>query len=264
MQFSVFAENLRYLRDGLEVVSISRWAVRPGEHWVLLGPNGCGKTSLIKMITLYEWPAEGRLMIQDAEPGSKPTSEIRNSIGIFEPFLQSDVAAIPDYLTATDILCTGFDGSLRPYNEYSPEQRKRASALTESHFQNKDIAGREWHLLSSGEKRRILLLRTILNNPDFVILDEPYEFLDIKARIETEKFFNRYFSENKSRSSLTVLHRTEEIPAVTTHAALMKSGQIVYQGPVEEIISSENLSDVFGMKLLVRKQESHFSCTPII
>jgi iron complex transport system ATP-binding protein len=264
MRYILKINNLIQERLDKTILNIKDFQIIPGQHWVLLGANGSGKTSLIKVISAYEWPTSGEMVLMDKLLGSVSTETFRKGVGIFEPYLQSDVALIPEDTTALEILCTGYDGSLRCYNEYSVAQVDNALSLIQTHFGNNEIAHRSFHMLSSGEKRRILLLRTILNKPLFVILDEPYEFLDIKARIEIELFFNKYFLSDSTRTSLTVVHRVEEVPVYATHAALLKDGEILFSGPIDSVLNSANMSETFGTKLEIRKQLSHFTCTPIL
>lgn len=260
----IFAENLQLIRNSLTLLNIDKFKVNSGEHWIILGPNGSGKTSFIKCITLYEWPTRGELHLFGIRAGSIAASDLRKNIGIFEPYLQQEVAMIPEYMTALDIVCTGYDGSLRPYNEYAAGQLHYAADRLRKHFGHDAFPEKKWNHLSSGEKRRVLLLRTILNHPELVIFDEPFEFLDLKAKVQTEIFFSKYFKENPQTSSLTVLHRPEEIPAYANKAALMKDGEIIYQGEIQETVTTEKLSEVFEISLKIIRQEERYTCVPVI
>jgi ABC-type molybdenum transport system ATPase subunit/photorepair protein PhrA len=175
------AEIELYQRSGIRILSGIRWDVEQGQHWILLGPNGSGKSSLVKLLTLYEWPTTGTIRIEDQVVGEFTMVELRKRIGLFEPNLQSEIGHHYPWVTAEEIVLTGKSGGLMLFGAPSEADLARArSMLAQESFD----PGRTFCVMSSGEQRRTLLLRCLFSRPAVVILDEPYESLDIKARWE--------------------------------------------------------------------------------
>ncbi|MBI3395280.1 MAG: ABC transporter ATP-binding protein, partial [Spirochaetia bacterium] len=120
---------------------------------------------------------------------------------------------------------------------------------------------RPFNVLSSGERHRTLLARALIARPPLLILDEPYESLDIPARIALEKLLEAVVTES-GMSTVTILHRVEEIPPFATHALLLKNGAVAFSGPVREVITSQTLSDLYNAALRIETFGVRFACFP--
>jgi len=252
-------------RGHAEILRNFSWQMQSGENWTLVGPNGSGKSSLASILLGYTWPTSGIVEVMEEKYGEVNLQEIRKRVGIFQPALQSAVEVYHDSMTAYEIVCTGAEGTLALYQDVLPELRKKADSLWEK-FQKGGIlkfpSDRPFSLLSSGEKRKVLLLRTLLNDPAFIILDEPYESLDIPSRLEMEHTFE-YLADREKHSILLVVHRIEEIPSFITHTLLLKNGSTLHSGRIEDVLTSENLSELYETPLHVEKKYNRFICVPV-
>jgi iron complex transport system ATP-binding protein len=248
------AEIELYQRSGIRILSGIRWDVEQGQHWILLGPNGSGKSSLVKLLTLYEWPTTGTIRIEDQVVGEFTMVELRKRIGLFEPNLQSEIGHHYPWVTAEEIVLTGKSGGLMLFGAPSEADLARArSMLAQESFD----PGRTFCVMSSGEQRRTLLLRCLFSRPAVVILDEPYESLDIKARWSLENSLIR-FMEQPATTSITAMHRLDEIPPRTTHACLLRQGTVMASGPIETVLTSENASALYEVPIALSRINGRF------
>lgn len=253
-------------RGGTEILRELQWTMRAGEHWLILGPNGSGKSTMAGILTGYLWPTSGHITVLGREPGSVPILEIRRSIGLFEPALFDSSAVYHPDATALDVICTGWDSALAVYRDYDASVRARALSLFQNYFRSGSLRfppERKFAALSSGERRKVLLLRMLLPEPEILLLDEPYESLDIPSRYSLERILHDFISRT-GRPSITILHRVEEIPSFTTHALLLKDGSVLRQGRVDDLIGSGVLSELYDYPLHIGKVNGHYYCTPDI
>lgn len=189
--------------------------------------------------------------------------KMRARMGVFQPAQQAGLDVYHPDATAFDVILTGADGSLARYREYSATEIERANELFATYFSGRASfpARRLFQKLSSGERRKVLLLRIFMPGPDLVVLDEPYESLDIPSRIELETILVDYVKRNAT-PSLTILHRVEEIPQFTTHVLLLKGGRVFAAGSLAEILTSRALSDLYGVPLKLGRDGGRFYCVP--
>ncbi len=250
------AHNVRFIRGQNVILDGVEWSASRGEHWVMLGPNGSGKSTLIKVLTLYEWPTSGAIEAFGIRAGSESVSVMRQRMGLFEPSLHESIAHHYPTVTAREVVAAGAVQALALYVDL-PERvwRKAESLLSEDGLEE----SRAFSVMSSGEQRRTLLLRALINSPDLLILDEPFESLDMKARFTLENSLRRLAREV---STLTALHRVEEIPEHATHALLLKDGRVFAQGPVDDVLRAEILSGLYGLELRLEKSGRRFACWP--
>lgn len=237
-----------YQRNGLDILRDVSLSVEKGEHWVLLGPNGSGKSSLIKLITCYEWPTEGRVEIAGRAAGEIPVDELRKAVGIFEPALQAEIGHHYPWITAREIVMTGGSGRLMMFAGAPAGLEVKADRLLRGHGLDPD---RPFSVMSAGEQRRTILLRCLLTSPTIMVLDEPYESLDIKARWEMEDTVER--SMTTSTATLTAIHRPEEIPTRATHGLLIRGGRILAQGAIQDVMTSDLVSRLYDVGIRVWK-----------
>lgn len=261
--FQLSLSNITLVSENSPILNGINFSIKNGEHWVLLGPNGSGKSSLISIVTRYRWPTTGtvQLFINGKSPFN--TVEWRSTMGLFFPASQDGLQNLHPGITALDVVISGIDGALAIYHDYPEEEIQNARHLMDLFFDRAELFyDRPYRNLSSGERRKILFLRTLMTQPEFLIFDEPFEFLDIKARVELARMIRSTLQERQIPSSLTVLHRIEEIPDFITHGALMASGKIQFAGEIDQIIRSDRLSEIYETPLNAGKTGNHFFCFP--
>ncbi len=243
-------DGLRVQRGETTVLSGVDWSVRRGEHWVILGANGCGKTSLLKVLLGYLTPSEGSIRVLGREYGAYDWRELRCHVGLVSSALQ---ASVPDHEPALDTVVSGRTAQLDLWAEPTPAEARqarrhlrRAGAL--------HLAGRPWGVLSQGERQRVLIARALMARPRLLILDEPCAGMDPVAR---EAFLGRMETiarEPRGPRLVLVTHHVEEITPAFSHALLLRRGGVVAAGPRGRTLTAERLGETFGARLALRKR----------
>jgi len=234
--------HISLTRKGARILDDVSLTVRAGEHWALLGPNGCGKTTLLNILTGYLWPMEGTVTVLGDRYGTVDIREKRRHIGLVSSAL---FERVPSGETFTDVVLSGRYASLGLYEEIHANDLDRAREIV-TFLSCGHIADRPYGVLSFGERQRSLIGRALMADPSLLILDEPCEGLDISAREMLLRTLDS-LAESGDMSLLMVTHRVEEIPPAVTHAAIMKGGCMVASGKKPDTITSENISKAMGL-----------------
>ncbi|MCC2627750.1 MAG: ATP-binding cassette protein [Thermomicrobiales bacterium] len=240
--------------QGAQILREIDWCVLPGQRWVLVGPNGSGKSTLLSLAGALRHPSRGRVSILGGTLGRVDMPALRCSIG----FVDSGGTTL-HWLTAEDVVLTGIGSTLRPlWWTYSTEDRARARALLEL-LGCAGFADREISTCSQGERGRIRIARALIADPPVLLLDEPAVGLDLAAREALIAALDRLSEEKPGLTSVLVTHHLEEIPASSTHAILLRAGQVLAQGPIETTLTSANLSACFGLQVECRHDGERWS-----
>ncbi len=252
-------KNISYIRNEKNILSKINLTIQKGENWVVLGKNGSGKTTLLNIIYGMTWPTSGLVKIFGKEYGNFPLKEIQRKIGILESDHQAE--RLQRNLTVEDIVSTGFFSTIGVYFEMNEHQKRKVRKFLKNFgwLKRKD---ENYSLLSSGEKKKVLLLRSIISKPEILILDEPCSSLDISAREEFYKIL-REVKQKSEFTSILITHRPDEIPEFYSHAALIREGKIISAGKIKNQFTDENLSKTFGLKLKVLYRNNRFSVIPL-
>ncbi|KON72337.1 ABC transporter ATP-binding protein [Cellulosimicrobium cellulans] len=224
------------------------WQVNEGERWVVLGRNGAGKTTLLQVASARTHPTAGTADILGERLGRVDVFELRPRIGLASAALAEQ---IPGDETVRDVVLTaayGVTGRWR--EEYEEFDAERASDLLAA-FGVDHLADRLFGTLSEGERKRTQIARSLMTDPELLLLDEPAAGLDLGGREELVGALSELAGDPASPVLVLVTHHVEEIPPGFTHLLLLKDGVVHSGGPVEEVLTAENLSDAFGMPLLV-------------
>ena len=249
--------NLRVVRGRTEILRGLDWRVRHGEHWVILGPNGSGKTSLLKSITGYLSPSSGEIALLGRRYGETDWRELRLEVGIVTTSLQ---ASIPAAETALDTVVSGRYAQLdlwaKPKRAEVAEGRRLLRFVGGAH-----LARREWVHLSQGERQRILIARSLMARPKLLILDEPCAGLDPVAREEFLWFVESVAKSRPGPALVLVTHHAEEIMPAFTHALLLRDGRAFASGPKAGVVTSRRLSEAFGARITVSGARSRYVTT---
>lgn len=242
------------VRDGRTILGPIDFAIAPGERWVILGPNGAGKTTLLKILSTQLFPSQGVVTVLDKTMGKVDLFEVRTQIG-----LVASSVFIPDEELVRDVVLTAAYSILGRWNEaYDLWDESRAIALLTT-FGVRELGQRSYGTLSEGEKKRVQIARALMTDPELLLLDEPTAGLDVGGREDLLARFSAFASDPLAPANVIVTHHIEEIPAGTTHALLLKEGKIWVSGPVDQVITSEHISSVFGLPINVSKTHSRFS-----
>jgi iron complex transport system ATP-binding protein len=222
------------------------WQVAPGERWVVLGPNGCGKTTLLRVAGLYLHPSRGEVEVLGHRWGRVDVRRLRTRIGFVSAAL---AGMLRPQVTAAEVVMAAREAALETWwHAYGPEDRARADALLDR-LGARAVADRPFGALSSGERQRVLLARSLWGEPGLVLLDEPAAGLDLGAREDLVARLGALAGDPSLPPTVLVTHHVEEVPAGFTHALLMGGGRVVAQGPIGDVLTADALSALYGVPL---------------
>lgn len=235
-------------RDGRTLVGPLTWQVELDERWVVLGPNGAGKTSLLRIASALEYPSTGTAVILGEQLGRTDVTELRSRVGL------SSVAVagrIPGDEVAQDLVVSAGYSVLGRWRErYDQLDFDRAADTLES-IGAEHLAERTWGTLSEGERKRVLIARAMMTDPELLLLDEPGAGLDLGGREDLVARLGDMAMDPDAPATVLVTHHVEEIPPGFTHAMLLAEGGVTAMGLIEDVITSENLSASFSQSIVV-------------
>ncbi|HUR58008.1 MAG TPA: ABC transporter ATP-binding protein [Opitutaceae bacterium] len=246
--------DLRVVRGRASILRGVSWRVSRGEHWVILGANGSGKTSLLKALTGYLSPTSGRLMLLGRRYGACDWRELRLQIGVVT---SAFAASIPLAEPARDTVVSGKFAQLDLWHRTTAADRRAALRLLRFVGLGA-IADREWAYLSQGERQRVLIARALMAKPRLLILDEPAAGLDPVAREKFLRFIEQLARRRAGPSLVLVTHHVEEIMPAFSHALLLRAGRVVAAGPRRAVLSSARLSETFAAPLRLRRTGARY------
>lgn len=249
--------GVSFVRDERVILATLDWEVRSGERWLVLGANGSGKTTLLRIASMYEHPSSGEVKVLGERLGRTDVRVLRRRIGYLSAAL---AAQFRPALRAIDIVMTARYAALEPWwHRYSPEDEAQALACL-------DRMGVAWTAerplatLSSGEQQRVLLARTLMNDPGVVVLDEPSARLDLGGREQLVQALAELTTDPAAPPLVLVTHHLDEVPPGMTHVLMLRDGVVVARGPIEATLTAETLSACFGLPLeLERRSDGRFS-----
>lgn len=230
------------------------WCVSPGEHWVILGPNGCGKTTLLSILAGYSIPTAGDISVLGETFGESDWRELRRHIGVVSSNLRQ---RIEDPETALEVVASGKYAMLNFWGRLTRADRADAAAQLEQ-AGCPDLLLRRWGVLSQGERQRVLIARALISKPRLLILDEPCAGLDPVARERFLDFLTTLAAAPDCPALVLVTHHVEEILPLFTHGLLLSRGRRLAAGPLPRVLTSALLSQAFETPLrLSRRQGRH-------
>lgn len=237
-------DHLRIERSGTVILDDVSWRVAPGEHWVVLGANGSGKTSLLSAITGYFMPTNGEIELLGHRYGESDWRELRCRIGIVSSAVRQMMA---DEEPALDTVITGRRAMIDLWGKVTAAERREARGILKQ-VECEYLAEREWRVLSQGERQRVLIGRALMARPKLLILDEPCAGLDPGAREQFLQFLQRLGREKSSPTLVLVTHHVEEIMPVFSHALVLRAGRVLASGKKDAVLNSTNLSKAFAAR----------------
>lgn len=249
-------KNVSVQRSGKTILDDVTWSVQDNERWVIVGPNGAGKTTLLKIAAAQLQPSSGTASILGEELGEINVFELRTRVGFASTAIASRIPNSENVLDAVMTASYAVTGRFKEKYEDVDERRARR-VLTEWHLS--DYAERPFGTLSDGEKKRVQIARAVMPDPELLLLDEPVASLDIGSREATIKILSGYASHPAAPAIIMVTHHLEEIPAGFTHALVLNEGRIIASGPINHTLTTEKLSEAYGLQLEVAFQSGRFA-----
>lgn len=237
--------QIDFIREGRDILHQVNLTMQRDEHWVILGKNGSGKTTLLEMICGYLFPTRGTIEVLGNRYGQCDVREVRKQLGIISQSLF-------EKLTLRDpvweVVASGEFAYLRMYEKVPEALKEKAAAMLErleiGHLQNQPLG-----TLSQGERKKVMLARSLMPEPRVLIMDEPCSGLDLFEREKLLKSLQTL--QHQNIQIVYVTHHIEEIISLFTHVALIEQGRIVAAGPKQEVLTGDHLLRTFQVPLSV-------------
>ena len=239
-------ENVSVKKQDKFLLRDIHWCTKKGEQWVLLGANGAGKTTLLQVILGYLWPTSGHVQVLEKVFGEYDLRELRKKIGFVS--VQMDVR-LEGGETALDLVVSGKTASYRLYDMPTVADRELAARYLET-LSATSIAKKPYHLLSQGERQKVLIARALMADPELLVLDEPCIGLDFPSREQLLDAIST-MTETRNRQLIYVTHYPDEITSGFTHVALLKKGVMVAAGEKHGVLTDEVLTTAYEVPVHV-------------
>lgn len=252
LQFS----DVSVVRGGNTILDSVTWTVDDDQRWIILGPNGAGKTTMLQIAAAIIHPTTGNAQVLDDTLGRTDLFELRPRIGFASTAL---ARRIPPSETVLDVVLTAAYAVTGRWNESYEDVDTRRAQRVLAEWKLDALESRKFGELSDGEQKRVQIARSIMTDPELLLLDEPAASLDLGAREELLQILGGYASAASSPAIVMVTHHVEEIPLGFSHALVLGNGVIRAAGPIAEVVTSDVLSSAFGLGLEVDHRDGRFT-----
>lgn len=230
--------------------------VHEDQRWVILGPNGAGKTTLLQIAAARMFPSSGTVEILDETLGQVDVFDLRPLIGLSSNAVANSLPAQESALNAVVTAAYGVTGRWR--EEYERLDERRAFRLLNA-WGVGTVFDRPFGTLSEGERKRVQIARALMTDPELLLLDEPGAGLDLAGREALVARTAELVSEETAPATVLVTHHLEEIPPGFTHVLLLRDGETVASGPIEQTLTAKNLSATFDVPLELSERGGRYS-----
>ena len=247
--------GLRVERGGTVILRGVDWRVERGQHWVILGANGSGKTSLLSALTGYLMPTAGEISLLGATYGRADWRELRKQIGLVSSSIRQMMS---DGEPALETVASGKYAMIDFWGRITRAEKARARRLLRQ-VECEYLAARPWRVLSQGERQRVLIGRALMARPRVLILDEPCAGLDPAAREHFLQFIQRLGRPKHSPTLIFVTHHVEEIMPVFSHVLLLQAGGVLTAGEKAAALNSKNLSAAFNARMKLQTANHRYA-----
>jgi iron complex transport system ATP-binding protein len=247
--------GLRIQRGDTVILNDMSWRVEPGQHWVILGANGSGKTSLLSALTGYLMPTAGEISVLNQNYGQSDWRELRQHIGLVSSSVRQ---MMNDEEPALETVISGKYAMIDFWGRAAAGDRVEARKLLRQ-IECSHLAERPWLVLSQGERQRVHIGRALMAKPRLLVLDEPCAGLDPAAREHFLQFLQRIGQRAGAPTLVLVTHHAEEIMPVFSHVLILKNGRVLAAGTKAEVLTSQLLSLAFGERARLEKENDRYA-----
>jgi iron complex transport system ATP-binding protein len=232
------------------------WEVEEGERWVVLGPNGAGKTTLLQIAAARMHPTTGVAGILGEVMGAVDVFELRPRIGLASSAMAERIPA--DEVVGNVVVTASYGIIGRWREQYDDLDYTRAMELLKA-LGAEHLADRHYGTLSEGERKRVQIARALMTDPELMLLDEPAAGLDLGGREDLVRRLGDLAADTEAPAMVLVTHHVEEIPPGFTDVLMIRGGRVVAAGPIPLTLTAENLSETFGLPLLLEQHGERYS-----
>lgn len=247
--------GVEFIRGGNTLVGPIDWQVELDERWVIVGPNGAGKTTLIRMAAAQEFPSRGVAFVLGERIGKTDMRDLRAAIGLTSSAIASMIP--PSEKVGDVVVSAGYAVVGRWREQYEDVDYEQALEVLEQ-VGAMHLIDRTWGTLSDGEKKRVLIARAVMIDPELLIMDEPAAGMDLGGREDLIAYLGDLALDPDAPAMVMITHHLEEIPYGFTHALLLDEGTVIAQGLIEDVLTSENVSKAYHQTIEVQHDDGRF------
>lgn len=247
-----------YIRNRRPILEGVSWQVEDTDRWVILGPNGAGKTTILKLATANDYPTAGTVDILDNRLGKVDIFELRTRLGLVS---SATARRIPATETVRDVVLTAAYSIEGRWNEHYDSIDVRQADRVLAEWNLTSLADQPFGTLSDGERKRTMIARAVMTDPELLLLDEPSASLDLGARERLLQMLSGFAQSPYSPAMVMVTHHVEEIPPGFTHVLLVNDGKVQAAGPIADTLTAANLEATFGMQFELSVTAGRYAAT---
>lgn len=248
--------DVTVIREGRAILDHVNWTVTEDQRWVILGPNGAGKSTLLQIAASALYPSSGTATVLGEQLGKVDLLELRPMIGYASSAMSK---RLPRDEKVLDVVLTAAHGVTGRWNEEYEALDERRALRVLNEWKLEALAERRFGTLSDGEQKRVQIARSVMTDPELLLLDEPAASLDLGAREELLQLLSGYAQSSVSPAIVMVTHHVEEIPVGFTHALLIRNGAIVAAGPIKDTLTESNLNSTFHSNIELTATEGRYA-----
>lgn len=249
-------EGVAVIREGRRLLDRVDWNVHSHERWAVLGPNGAGKTTMLQVASTYLTPSRGTVRVLGHTRGRFDVRVLRERIGYAGA---GPASLVRTNLPALEIVVTGRHAAFvdSRWHDYTEGDWAKAEENLDR-LGARHLAERTFGTLSAGEKQRVLIARSLMTDPDLLLLDEATTGLDLGAREELVASLADLATDPDSPAVALVTHHVEEIPEGFTHIVMLGAGLVMASGSIDTTLTEDSLSACFGVPLRLDRLEGRY------